>query len=325
MRRIFRVTAGLVLVTGGLVLAAPAASATTTDRGASQIMSCDNLVISSQVKDASGHGVDLTIRNMKVSGAKHPESTLPTGSDAQETDPFNTPDYGDTDTCTGALALSPLTAWVADGVSTPHSPIQPYPYSNTVFNVLNDVTKATSALTGRVNCQTIPPPTSAEKDHMWVLHGKLTVAFGEDPAGGGTPGTPTARDGLLRPVQSQIFVNIDRNADAMAAGVHDVLDIRGIVTKGTGEGAWFDMTAAARPYAVTAGVSATYLGIDWATEACLLGVDFTGDGIVGEPPTGGIVHFSTDTDVDTDETGIPCGLGGYCPGTVYDNSADWSI
>lgn len=296
--------ASTLVLAGSMMAVAAPAGATTVDRGTTQILSCNDVnSIVAALKDSAGAGVGFPNRSLKAAGISHPETKAvgdPTSA-TKEPDPApgpniagnGTPDYGETDTCSGTLTnANAFNPWFSASVFTPYSPSQQLTAS------FNDVTKVAGALTGRTNCDSgTPSPLSS-----WGLHGKLIIAFGSQ-ASVGTLSTPTALDALGVPVQSQVYVNTQRTAYA------DLITLAGIGIKGEGEGAYFDAKINFTPPAVL---------LNDAIEACFTNADGNSDGIVGHNPGGGLQTVVTDTDVDG-------GLGFGTNPADYNNSMDWSV
>ncbi len=288
---------------GGVVAVAAPAGATVTDRGTTQILTCDDVSSRMFAKDSTKHGLDNTVRSIKVSGIKHEEGFAAGDPNAglakREPDPANTPDLGDTDSCSGPIS-SNLNNWNGNGV--PYGPNQQIAGSG----VINEVVKVAGSLTGRATCDSALVDPSE-----YALHGKLIVAFGNQGSVG-TPGTPTSLDTLGKPVQGQVYVTTSSTT------YQDLININGMGIKGMAEGAWFDTKVSYRPPAQN---------LAFAIEACAtFADDQVVDGIIGEPPFGGLVTITTDTDADTGLLGnVLTSPANDVEIADRDNSFDWSI
>ncbi len=294
------------IATGGIAVSAATAGAATVDRGTTQLLTCDDVSARYSIKDTTKHGIDLTVRSLKAAGFKHEENFVAGDPNAglakREPDPANTPDLGDTDSCTGPLT-SNFNNW--NGNPNPYGPNQQFPAAGVTS--VNEIVKIAGSMTGRGTCD-----TGSTDPSIYALHGKLIVAFGQQ-ASVGTPGTPAALDTLGKKVQSQVYVR-----GTTVAPYQDLVDYSGIGIKGVGEGAWFDARVSQRGPAST---------LAQAAESCFSGTDTTGDGIIGEPPLGGIVTVTLDTDADTNLFGgaLNCGGGDAAECAARNNSMDWSI
>ena len=289
--RIFRLGVGALVAAGSVVVAAPA-HATTTARGATTLMTCDNVVWSAKFNDPiTKAGLNFTTHDIKVTAITHPETNTPSPTGKLENDINVTPDVGDTDSCSGLLTTN-FNQWVAAGSNAPYSPSQ-----GSLAAPINEIVKISGALTGRGDCD-----GSSTDPSSWALHGKLIIAFGNQ-ASVGSLATPQLLTNSLAKVGSQIYITsapktvapIDLNNDNDVADpgetVTDLVDYAGIVVKGTGEGAFFDETTTSRAVASQ---------FTYAAEACGGLPDLNNDSVIGAPPFGGLQQFVTDTDVDTD-------------------------
>lgn len=299
---------------GGVIAVAAPAGAITNPRGNTIILNCDNVVALSKIADSTKKGISPTPANLKVAGIQATEKDVPGTAtySKYETDPNSgTPDVGDTDSCTGPLTNTSTSVW--NGQYNPYTPAQNFSGS------FNEIVKIAGALTGRASLNLDPdndgltgtcdPNETGVDASQYLLHGKLTVAFGSQ-ASVGSPNTPTKLDALGKNVQGQFYVaakqeNVDINGDGCVgdpipgagtptvADTSDIIAFRGIGIKGVGEGAWYDQKTSFRP---------PFNNLVYALET-LGNADVTGDGIIGEPPAGGLVTLVTDTDVDTDSAG----------------------
>ena len=301
------------MVVAGVVVVAAPANATTTPRGSTTLLTCDDVVWSAKFADPiTKAGLNFTTHDLKVSGISHPEESAPSATGKLETDAAVTPDVGDTDSCSGTLTTN-ANPWNTAGAFAPYSPVQ-----GTLTAPMNDLVKISGALTGRGDCD----PNTANPS-TWALHGKLQLAFGNQ-ASVGTVNTPQATTTLGVKLQSQIYVtsaaktvapidlNGDLDTDDPGETATDLVDYAGIVIKGTGEGAFFDQTTTNRAVASE---------LFYAAEACAFNFDITSDSIIGTPPAGGLRQVVTDTDVDTDAFGAA--VVGSNP--AYSNSIVFSI
>ena len=312
------------MVGWGFVLIAAPAHASTTPRGSTTLMTCDNVVWSAKFNDPiTKAGLGFATHNLKVTAIVHPETAAPSAAGKLETDAAVTPDVGDTDSCSGSITTN-ANPWTTAGAFAPYSPVQ-----GTLPAPINEIVSIGGALTGRGDCD--PGTTNPS---TWALHGKLIIGFGNQPAVGtiNTPAMSATNPGLITPtnplgltkVSAQVYVTsaaktvapIDLNADGNTTDpgetVTDLVDYTGVVIKGTGEGAFFDETTTNRAVASQ---------ITSAAEACFFNSDINGDGIVGAPPAGGLQQVVTDTDVDTDAFGAA--VVGANP--AYNNSMIFSI
>jgi hypothetical protein len=316
----------LLSIASAYSLVGSAAHAATVPRGNTTLLSCDDVTFTSKIKDATGHGVDQTVRNVKRSAIVHTERALPGMKPyypTYETDLDGTPDIGDTDTCTGPLSNPTSSDW--NGSTTPYAPIQNHVGS------IDEITAITGALVGRVTSDVdsdndgvadcADPSPGTPDPSQWVEHGKLIITFGNDGAGKAPLTLPTL-DVLGRKVQSQLYVSVQAGnapdnsavpADAdTCPDTADAVTLSGIGIKGVGEGAYFDAHLTKRV------PSANFVKLFEVQSNS----DINGDGVIGEKPIGGILTEVFDTDVD-DAYG-----GGTLTGTLpsfYDNSFVWSI
>ena len=301
------------MVAAAAVIVAVPAQATTTPRGATTLLTCDNVVWSAKFNDPiTKTGLNSTTHDIKVTGISHPETNAPSAAGKLETDSGVTPDVGDTDSCSGLIATN-FNPWVGATTVAPYSPVQ-----GSLTAPINELVKISGVLTGRGDCD-----TGSVNPSSWALHGKLILAFGNQAAVG-TIATPQSLTTTGAKVGSQVYVTssaktvapVDLNADGdftdPGETVTDLVDYAGVVVKGTGEGAFFDETTTSRAVASE---------IIYAAEACAGFGDLNGDGILGAPPAGGLQQVVTDTDVDTDAFGAA--VIGANP--AYNNSIIFSI
>lgn len=293
-----------VLGAGMLATALPA-GATTTDRGATKILTCTDVSARLTIKDATKHGIDKTVRDVKGAGIKHEEGvtpnagiTTPTGKfvvNKFEPDINHTPDLGDTDSCSGMIA-SNFNSW--NGHVNPYTPNQ-----DIADGSINEIVKLAGVITGRATCD-----TSVVDPSEYALHGKLVYAFGKQAAVGSL-NTPTALDSLGKKVQGQVYITT-----SSVPGYLDLITLNGIGIKGMGEGAWFDTQVSYRPPSINLGA---------AIESCVSGTDDDANGVIGEGKVGGLITVTTDTNADTGVFGDVLAPGPEL--TDRTNSFDWSI